>query len=137
MLPAMAQENRRQISLRASVWLKATRLKEALAATSGRRVTITDTVDRALDCLADAHSRGAWLSPEEAAPLLEERLRKEVVSVLAQFIARAMPDRNLAGVTFKPAAHRGGGGTLYVHLDNNTVPMLMGAAEAVRSTSRV
>ncbi len=99
------------------------------------KVAISDTIDRALDCLEDAHSRGAWLSPKEAAPVLEERLRKEVISVLTQFVARTMPDRLLRGVTFQPAGMPGGGGTLYVHLDEEvTVPMLMGAGELATGT---
>ena len=131
----MAQLNRRQISLRTSVWKKASQLRDALASVSGRKVAISDTIDRALDCLEDAHSRGAWLSPKEAGPVLEERLRKEVISVLTQFVARTMPDRLLRGVTFQPAGMPGGGGTLYVHLDEEvTVPMLMGAGELATGT---
>lgn len=131
----MAQPNRRQVSLRSAVWLKATQLRDVLAAITGRKVTIADTIERALDCLEDANSRGAWLSPREAAPVLEERLRKEVVSVLTQFIARAMPDRGLVGVTFERPVYPGGGGKLYVHLDNHVaVPMLLGGADATQPT---
>lgn len=125
---SMAQDARRQISIRTSVWMKALKIRDALTEISGRRVTIADTVDRALDCLQDAHTRGAWLTPKEAAPVLEERLRREVVSVLTQFIARTMPDRILRGVTFEQSIP-GGGGVLHVHLDDRAVPMLMGAAD--------
>ena len=93
------QPNRRQVSLRLATWQKAAELRDPLAERSGRRVTIGDTIDRGLDCLADAHERGAWLSPREAAPILERRLQDQIASALAQFVARAMPDRSLAGIT--------------------------------------
>ena len=127
----MAQLNRRQISLRTPVWERASRLRDALGAVSGRKMTISDTIDRGLECLEDADSRGAWLSPKEAETVLEERLRKEVVSVLAQFIARTMGDREIRGVRFEKLP---GGGVLYVHLDDNVVPLFTGAAEVVEST---
>ena len=92
------QPNRRQVSLRLATWQKAAELRDSLAERSGRRVTIGDTIDRGLDCLADAHERGAWLSPREAAPILERRLQDQIASALAQFVARAMPDRSLAGI---------------------------------------
>ena len=97
-------------------------------------MTISDTIDRALECLEDADSRGAWLSPKEAEPVLEERLRKEIVSVLAQFIARTMRDREIRGVRFEKLSP--GGGVLYVHLDDNVVPLFTGAAEFVEPTER-
>ena len=128
----MTQPNRRQISLRTSVWERASRLRDALAAASGRKVTISDTIDKGLGCLEDAAARGAWMSPKEAAPVLEDRLRKEIVSVLAQFIARTMQDRELRGVTFDNSSP-GAGIALYVHLDDSAVPLFLGSAEVVLS----
>ena len=130
----MPQLNRRQISLRTPVWERASRLRDELAAASGRKVTISDTIDQGLGCLEDAASRGAWLSPKEAGTVLEERLRKEIVSVLAQFIARTMRDREIRGVRFEKLSP--GGGVLYVHLDDNVVPLFTGAAEVVEPTER-
>ena len=121
----MPQLNRRQISLRTSVWERASRLRDALATASGRKMTISDTIDRALECLEDANSRGAWLTPKDAAPVLEERVRQEIVSILAQFIARTMGDRKLHGVSFDHSTP-GGGMVVSVHLDDTAVPLLTG-----------
>jgi len=124
------QPKRKQVSLRIEAWQKAAALRDALAETTGRRVTITDTIDRALDCLADAHKRGAWLSPKEAGPVLEQRLRDQIASVLAQFVARALPSKHLYGITFHPNRR-----VVTVILEGSDggeepVPLLMGATEA-------
>ena len=99
----MKQPSRRQVSLRNVDFEKATALRDAITEKSGRKITISDTVARALDCLKDAHARGAWLSPSEAAPVLEQRHRDQVASVLAQFIARACPEKMLRGIAFDSA----------------------------------
>ena len=99
----MKQPSRRQVSLRTADFEKATTLRDAITERSGRKITISDTVSRALACLEDAHARGAWLSPREAAPVLEQRHRDQVASVLAQFIARACPEKMLSGIAFDSA----------------------------------
>ena len=60
-------------------------------------------------------------------------MRREIVSVLHQFIARWKPTVVLHGVTFRPSALPGGGGTLSVHLDEDEIPIFMGGAEIVGS----
>ncbi len=125
----MAQVNRRQVSLRIETWRKATDLRDSLAEVSGRKVSIADTIHRGLECLADAHARGAWLSPKEAAPVLEQRLRSQLASALAQFVGRAMPDKTLSGIVFHPPGH-----TLTVILEGDVrVPLLVAPTEAPRS----
>ena len=125
----MGQVNRRQVSLRIETWQKAVDLRDALAETSGRKVSIADTIHRGLECLADAHERGAWLSPKEAAPVLEQRLRNQLASALAQFVGRAMPDKTLSGIVFHPPGH-----TLTVVLEGDVrVPLLVTPTEAPRS----
>ena len=99
----MKQPSRRQVSLRNVDFEKATALRDAITEKSGRKVSISNTVGRALECLEDSHSRGAWLSPQEAAPVLERRHRDQVASVLAQFIARACPEKVLRGIAFDSA----------------------------------
>ena len=99
----MKQPNRHQVSVRNVDFVKATALRDAITEKSGRKITISDTVARALDCLQDAHARGAWLSPQEAAPVLEQRHRDQVASVLAQFIARACPEKRLTAIAFDSA----------------------------------
>ena len=99
----MKQLSRRQVSLRNVDFEKATALRDAITEKSGRKITISDTVGRALDCLKDAHTRGAWLRPQEAAPVIEQRHRDQVASVLAQFVARACPEKRLKGIAFDSA----------------------------------
>ena len=126
----MVQPNRRQVSLRMDAWYKAAQLRDSLVEKTGRKVTITDTIERALECLEDAHRRGAWLSPKEAAPVMEQRMRNKIVSVLAQFVARAMPDRRLVKIVVYPP-----GDALDVVLEakdrgEETFPLLVSATEA-------
>ena len=99
----MKQTTRHQVSVRTADFEKAIALRDAITEKSGRQITISDTVARALACLEDAHARGAWLSPREAAPVLEQRHRDQVASVLAQFIARACPEKRLKGIAFDSA----------------------------------
>ena len=121
------QPNRRQVSLRLDTWRKAVELRDKLAAKSGRRVAISDTIDRSLECLAEAYDRGAWLSPREAAPVWEQRLQDQIASVLAQFVARAMPDRSLEGIVID--SNRRTAVVLFRDGDK-PIPLLLAATEA-------
>ena len=122
----MRQPNRRQVSLRNVDFEKATTLRDAITEKSGRKITISDTVGRALDCLTDAHAQGAWLSPQEAAPVLEQRHRDQMASVLAQFVARACPEKKLKGIAFDSA-----NGMLTVIFDEgDRIDLWAGAAAA-------
>ena len=96
----MATPNRRQVSLRLATWQKAVALRDEIASSTSRRVAITDVVESALDCLADAHQRGAPLSPPEAEPRLTARLRDQIASILAQFAAHHLPHRRLDRIVF-------------------------------------
>ena len=117
----MKQPSRHQVSVRNVDFEKTIVLRDALAEKSGRKVTISDTLSRALDCLEDAHKRNAWLSPLEAAPVLEQRHRDQVVSVVAQLLARIAPERPLRGVEFDPEHD-----ILNVHFaDSESFPLLM------------
>lgn len=75
-----------------------TQLRDEIAEKSGLNITLADAVRRAVECLEDAHQRGAWLSPREAGPILNQRHVDGIASVLAQFIAHYMPDRTLEGI---------------------------------------
>ena len=117
----MKQPSRHQVSVRNVDFEKTIVLRDALAEKSGRKVTISDTIARALDCLQDAHARGAWLSPQEAAPVLEQRHRDQVVSVVAQLLARIAPERPLRGIAFDTEHD-----TLFVHMaDSESFPLVM------------
>jgi len=94
------------IAVTPSTWNRANVIRDELAGRAGRNFTIAEVVARGLDCLSDAHARGAWLSPKEAAPLLEERHRQSVMSCIAQVIARFAPNVELEGITFDPANER-------------------------------
>lgn len=120
------QPNRRQVSLRLDTWQKAVELRDKLAEKSGRRVAISDTIDRGLECLADAYERGAWLSPREAAPVWEQRLQDQIASVLAQFVARAMPERSLEGIAIDRKRRTA---VVYLEDTEKPIPLLLAATE--------
>ena len=110
----MVQRNRHQISLATKDYRRLVALRDALAKKVGMRATVTATVARAIDCLEDAYERGAWLSPSEAAPILEQRHRDILASVLAQFVARACPEKTLKGIAFDPKS-----GMMTIHFDED------------------
>ena len=128
----MAQQpSRRHIAVNVRDHERATALRDALAERSGRKVSISGTVGRALECLEDAHARGAWLSPSEAAPVLERRHRDQVASVLAQFIARACPEKKLRRIAFDSANEM-----LTVTFDQgDPIALWAGEAAAVAATT--
>ena len=100
----MAREPRRQINLPTNVYGALEALRDELTRKLGDTLTTTEVVARALQCLTDAHTRGAWLSPDEAAPILEERHRQGIVSALAQFAAAT--GRPATAIRFYPDAQR-------------------------------
>ena len=102
-MKSMKPASRRQISIRDADYRRAAELRDALQKGARRPVSLTDIIGRAIDCLSDAHARRAWLSPTEAAPLLEQRHRDQVVSVVAQLVARLTPERALRGIAFDTA----------------------------------
>ena len=99
---AKTQRKRRLVSIPDRTVQALERLHQDLKAKSGRPLTFGDVIERALECLDDAHKRGAWLSPREAASVLEQRHRDQVVSVVAQLLARIAPERTLQGIAFDP-----------------------------------
>ena len=122
----MAQRNRRQISIASEDYRRLAVLRDSLAEKTGTRVTITDTITRTIDCLEDAYSRGAWLAPREAATVLEQRHRDKLAGALAQFIARACPEKKLKGIAFDPK-----NGMMTVHFDeDDPVAVWTGDADA-------
>ena len=117
----MPQRNRRQVSIDTDDYRRLAALRDALAEKTGRKVTMTNTIARTIECLEDAHRSGAWLNPREAAPALEQRHRDQVVSVIAQLVARIAPERPLRGVAFDPEHD-----TLIVHFaDSESFPLVM------------
>ena len=127
----MAQQNRRQVSIRSADWQKATRLQEKASIEYGRKVTITDTIATALGCLEQRpwpHSGGD--SNDEHMPC--EEFRTAFVSLLSQFIARTMPERRLRKVTLEPGEESGSVETIVVHLDDREIPLFMGRVVTTR-----
>ena len=100
----MAQRNRRQISMcHPRTTAASRRLRDSMAEKTGTRVTITDTITRTIDCLEDAIQRGAWLSPREAAPVLEQRAPRQAGQRLgAVHCAHACPEKRLKRIAFDP-----------------------------------
>ena len=86
---------------------RARELRDELAGLSGRPVTLADVIGRGLECLADAHKRKAWLSPAEAAPVLQLRHRDAVEFAMRGTAAwqRENPGARILAITFD-APHR-------------------------------
>ena len=138
----MTQQRRRQVSVRSTDWEKASRLRDQVSRTSGWKVTITDTIARALGCLEAelegecSAGEGEWWAREgkwsagerfHTVEVMErEQLRIEAVGLLSQFIARTMPERRLRKVTLEPGVGPGGVETIVVHLDDREVPLFTG-----------
>ena len=100
------QPVRRVVSVPDKTYAEIGRLKAQLESVSGRRLSLADVIDRGLEYLADAHSRGAWLSPREAAPLLDQRHRQEIFNVVVQLVPRINPKLTVAAVAFDPPRHK-------------------------------
>ena len=77
-----AQAGRKLVSLPTKTYEAIERLQRELSAVSGKRFTIGDVVARGAQCLLDAASRHAWLSPAEQAEPLRERVRTAVIANL-------------------------------------------------------
>ena len=87
------------VQLRHETFAKAKRIKDRLSERSGLNISMANIVERALTCLEDAHDRGAWLSPKEAAVMMEERvigLLAHVAGQIATFM-QANPGARLIG----------------------------------------
>lgn len=93
-----SEHQRRMIGVPSELHERVTQLRDEIAETSGLNITLADAIRRAVECLEDAHQRGAWLSPREAEPILNQRHVDGLASVLAQFIAHYMPDHTLKGI---------------------------------------
>ncbi len=124
-------KNRAPVMLRGETHALAAELRDELTSRSGARHTMADAIHRGLMCLKDAHERGAWLSPQEAAPVMEQRARDRMVSVLAQFIGRAMPEKKLKGIAFATANE-----TMTIEfVDGDSFPILLAGVESTRPTA--
>ena len=91
---------RKMVNIRQDTYSKATRVQKALAERVGRPVSLADVLDRAVEALDDAHQRGAWLSPKEAGPVIEERQRMDLVTVITQ-VARHFDPSERPSVGFR------------------------------------
>ena len=94
------QEKRRMMGIPLATNAKIEFLQGMLRQKTGYDFTKTQVIQRALEILEDAYGRGAWLSPVEAGPVIQARHKREIASVLGQFIAMSMPDARLDGVLF-------------------------------------
>ena len=122
----MAQQNRRQVSIRTEDWERAARLRDKVSHASGRKVTITDTISRALGCLEGELEGDPRYRDRVVQDVEGEHLKIDFVSVLSQFIARTMPDRRLRHVTLEPGMVPGDVSTMVVHLDDREIPLFTG-----------
>ena len=77
------------LNVQVQTWEKARRIADELKRVSGRKWSLAQTVDRALDCLDDANHAAAWLSPREARPVMQERLESLLAHVVHQALLQA------------------------------------------------
>ena len=94
------QPNRRNLSVDLPTADMVDELRAELAAITGTRVTIGDTVRRAVQCLHDAHQGRRWLSGPEAAVTMQRRHEEVTVNTIAQVLTRFAPDVQLNGISF-------------------------------------
>ena len=98
----MARQDRKLVSLRRDIWRLLDLMRIVLEDKFGRNLTIGEVVERSLLCLADAHKRGAWLSPAEAAPVFLQRHRDAVECAMRGTAAwqRENPTALILAITF-------------------------------------
>ena len=82
------RDDRRLVSVPMETFKAVQQLQRELYAVTGKRFTIGDVVARGAQCLLDAASRHAWLSPAEQEELLRDRVRTTVMANLI-CVARA------------------------------------------------
>ena len=78
-------------------------LQKDIEKATGYSPNLGQVVERALQCLDDCQSGHAWLSAKEAAPRFEERHQREIRSIVAQLLARVVPEQSLQGIDFDRA----------------------------------
>ena len=76
------QAGRKLVSVPIKTYEAIEQLQRELSTLRGKRFTIGDVVARGVQCLLDAASRHAWLSPAEQEEPLRERVRTAVMSNL-------------------------------------------------------
>ena len=76
------RDDRRLVSVPMETFKAIQQLQRELYAVTGKRFTIGDVVARGAQCLLDAASRHAWLSPAEQEELLRDRVRTTVMANL-------------------------------------------------------
>ena len=95
-------QRRKMVSLPTPIYDETKKMRDELERISRRKVTMADTIMRGIECLQDAHYRGAWLSPREAAPVLKQRVNESVAKTVGQFIIQAMPTAQLKSININP-----------------------------------
>ena len=99
----MSVRSQRNISVNLETAQLIEELRDELSAKTDSRVTIADTVRRAVHCLRDAHNDRRWLTGAEAAVTMQRRHQETTVNVIGQLLARYAPDVKLNGVSFDAA----------------------------------
>ena len=66
-------------------------MRAVLREMTGRPVTQAETVERAIDCLTDAHAGKAWLSGAESGRVMEERHQQQITAVVGHLPGRCTP----------------------------------------------
>ena len=95
--------NTRQIVVSEAIAQRIEALRDVLADKAGRKISLGETVSRAVESLEDCHTRGAWLSPAESAPLNIERIKRVVVEIVDAVLRDAAPELGFRGIGWDDA----------------------------------
>ena len=121
---------RKMVNISGQAYGKARALKAEIEAKLMLDVTLGSVIDRAIECLHDAQKGGAWLSPKEAAPRFERRIRERIMDLTEQLLAKVAPDRKLKKIDFQ-------GGHLRIWLDDETPIILAECAGGEKAADAI
>ena len=92
---------RRMVHMSLTTYEKACQLQTKIQEKIGLEVPLGRVIERGIECLDDAYNRGAWLSPKEAAPRFERRIKESMMDLTELLLARVAPDRKLKKIDFQ------------------------------------
>ena len=121
---------RKVVQMPLNIYEKALKLQTKIQEKIGLEVTLGRVIERGIECLDDAYNRGAWLSPKEAAPRLERRIKERMMDLTEQLLAKVAPSRKLKKIDFQ-------GGQIRVWLDDDKPIMLAKCAGGEKAAGAI
>ena len=121
------KRDRQQVSIATSDYKRLVKLRDELEKVSGRKVSVTETIARAILCLEDAHADGAWLNPREQAVVMQGRVDGQLKSVIAQVLARLAPEVRIEAIQIDHSTER-----LTIHIEDEDPVNIIGVGAAAQ-----